>query len=1018
MKQSFLWNAALLSLPAFGASTATLDKQFTEAVRPVVTQYCVGCHSGSAAAAQFDLKAYDGLASVVRDYPRWDLVLRRLTASEMPPKQAPQPPAEARRQIVDWIEAVRAEEIRKNAGDPGPALNRRLSNAEYDYTIRDLTGVDLRPAREFPIDPANQAGFDNSGESLTISPGLMSKYLEAARQTAEHLVLKPDGFAFARYPMLVETDRERYAIERIVDFYDRQPTDFADYFEAAWSYKHRSALGQPRATLATIAAGKMLSPRYLEMVWQLLQSHEEVGPGVKLQSMWRELPAPNGKDSEIAREGCVQMRDFVRRIRRHTQKLFTAPTIAGMNANFQPFVMWRNRELEAHRRDFDPAALRVAGEPPPPALIVTKGPTFGKGEEVTVKQAIADYIKEREEDPDLLVPAGERSRYEAAFARFSTVFPVGFYARERGRFYPIDSYDKGRLLGAGFHNVMGYFRGDSVLSSLILDDKGKKELDALWQDFDFVADYTVRTWEQFVFDGGGGGGRGGKPIQKPSFNEATTSPVIARYRDHFLEIAAQANDPAVMAAIKFHFDAIDTEIRWVEQARKDAEPHHLDALLRFAARAYRRPLEPDERDEILSYYRELRDKGNLTHEEAMRSSVVSLLVSPDFLYRADLVQTSFGGAPRKAVGLAAAATTHPVSGYALANKLSYFLWSSMPDEELLAHASKGDLANPVVLKAEVRRMLKDDRARGLATEFGGNWLDFRHFENLNSVDRERFPKFNDRLRTAMFEEPIRFLTDAIQNDRSVLDVLYGKYTFVNKELAEHYGMPVIPNRVSGGPDRWVRVDDADVYGRGGVLPMAVFLTQNAPGLRTSPVKRGYWVARRVLGEVIPPPPPVVPELPHDESKSDLPVRDLLAKHRANAVCAACHARFDSFGLTFEGYGPVGERRTNDLAGRPVDAHAEFPKGEGQGSGLAGLQAYIRAHREKDFVNNLSDKMLAYALGRSALLSDEPLLDTMRKNLEAGGYRFSSMIETIVTSPQFLNNRNQMISQQTKEKKGE
>ena len=613
-------------------------------------------------------------------------------------------------------------------------------------------------------------------------------------------------------------------------------------------------------------------------------------------------------------------------------------------------------------------------------------------------------------------------------------FPCGFYARERGRFYPVDSYDKGRLLGAGFHNVMGYFRDDSVLSNLILDEKGKRELDALWQDFDFVADYTVRTWEQFVFDGGGGGGgRGGKPIQKPSFNEATTSPVIARYRDHFLEIAAEANDPAAMAAIpaamaaiKVHFDAIDKEIRWVEQARKDAEPRHLDALLKFAARAYRRPLEPDERDEILSYYHELRDKGNLTHEEAMRSSVVSLLVSPDFLYRADLVQSSFGGAPRKPVSLTATATTHPVSGYALANKLSYFLWSSMPDEELLSHASKGDLANPVVLKAEVRRMLKDDRSRGLATEFGGNWLDFRHFENLNSVDRERFPKFNDRLRTAMFEEPIRFLTDAIQNDRSVLDVLYGKYTFVNKELAEHYGMPVVPTvvpamvptTVPGGPDRWVRVDDADVYGRGGILPMAVFLTQNAPGLRTSPVKRGYWVARRVLGEVIPPPPPVVPELPHDESKSDLPVRDLLAKHRANAVCAACHARFDSFGLTFEGYGPVGERRTSDLAGRPVDAHAEFPKGEGQGSGLTGLQDYIRAHREKDFVNNLSDKMLAYALGRSALLSDEPLLDTMRKNLEAGGYRFSSMVETIVTSPQFLNNRNQMISQQTKEKKGE
>ena len=245
----------------------------------------------------------------------------------------------------------------------------------------------------------------------------------------------------------------------------------------------------------------------------------------------------------------------------------------------------------------------------------------------------------------------------------------------------------------------------------------------------------------------------------------------------------------------------------------------------------------------------------------------------------------------------------------------------------------------------------------------------------------------------------------IQNDRPVTDMLYGKYTFVNPLLAKHYGMPEVP----GDASHWVRFDNADVYGRGGLLPMAVFLTQNAPGLRTSPVKRGYWVARRVLGEVIPPPPPVVPELPHDESKSDLPVRDLLVRHRANPVCAACHARFDSFGLTFENYGPVGDRRTKDLAGRTVDTHATFPGGS-EGDGFEGLLTYIRGHREKDFLNGLSDKMLVYALGRSLLISDGPLLEAMRTNLAANGYKFSSLIDTIVTSPQFLNMRNQpMIS---------
>jgi hypothetical protein len=296
-------------------------------------------------------------------------------------------------------------------------------------------------------------------------------------------------------------------------------------------------------------------------------------------------------------------------------------------------------------------------------------------------------------------------------------------------------------------------------------------------------------------------------------------------------------------------------------------------------------------------------------------------------------------------------------------------------------------------------MLKAGRVRGLATEFAGNWLDFRHFETNNSVDRERFPTFNNELREAMFQEPIRFIEDTVQNDRSMLDLVYGNYTFVNPVLAKHYGMP----EVKGDADTWVRVNDAGQYGRGGLLPMAVFLTQNSPGLRTSPVKRGHWVVQRVLGETIPPPPPVVPELPNDESKMDLPVRDMLAKHRENPVCSACHARFDSFGLAFEGYGPVGGARTKDLAGRPVDTSVTFPGGT-QGTGFEGLQTFIREHRQKEFVDSLSRKLLAYALNRSLQLSDESIIERMETRLAAKEYRFNSLVETIVTSPQFLNKR--------------
>ena len=408
----------------------------------------------------------------------------------------------------------------------------------------------------------------------------------------------------------------------------------------------------------------------------------------------------------------------------------------------------------------------------------------------------------------------------------------------------------------------------------------------------------------------------------------------------------------------------------------------------------------------MAFYRSLREKSNLSHEEAMRDLIVNVLMSPHFSY---LV----AGAPRPAPVASLAGPlrpaplrdlldandrTRPLSDFALASRLSYFLWSTMPDEELTARATAGDLRKEAVLVAEVRRMLKDERAMRLATEFGGNWLDFRRFDENNTVNRERFPAFSNELRDAMFQEPIRFISDVIRNDRSVLEMLYGNYTFANPVLAKHYGMPA-----KGAADEWVRIDNAREYTRGGLLPMAAFLTQNSPGLRTSPVKRGYWVARRVLGEVIPPPPPTVPELPKDEAQLDMPLREVLAKHRNNAACSGCHSRFDSFGLTFEGYGPVGETRAKDLAGHAVDTNATFPGGS-QGTGLAGLQRYIRANREKDFLDNLCRKILVYALGRSLMLSDEPLIQRMNAKLAAGGYRISSLIETIVTSPQFVKKR--------------
>ena len=363
-------------------------------------------------------------------------------------------------------------------------------------------------------------------------------------------------------------------------------------------------------------------------------------------------------------------------------------------------------------------------------------------------------------------------------------------------------------------------------------------------------------------------------------------------------------------------------------------------------------------------------------------------MSPHFLYRVDLPGNGGGHAVR------------PLSDYDLASRLSYFLWASMPDDELLAHAAAGDLHQPEVLAAQARRMLRDDRVRGLATEFAGNWLDFRRFEEHNSVDRGRFPTFNDELRRSMFEEPIRFFLDVVQNDRPVAEFLDGRHTFVNAALARHYGMPA----PSGGGDAWVRVDDASRYGRGGLLPMAVFLTKNSPGLRTSPVKRGYWVVRRLLGENIPAPPPNVPDLPDDEAKlGERTLREALARHRADKACAGCHERFDPSAwrsrATARSARPA---RSTSAAGRSTPARLSRAAARGRAS--RGSAPTSGPTRREEFVDNLCRKLLAYGLGRTLIPSDDATVEAMRTRLDAEGGRFGALVEAIVTSPQFRNKR--------------
>src|SRR6185436_14466340 len=395
-------------------------------------------------------------------------------------------------------------------------------------------------------------------------------------------------------------------------------------------------------------------------------------------------------------------------------------------------------------------------------------------------------------------PAGQRARYEAAWGRFCSVFPDMFYKESRGRNYFRTGRDEGRYLSAGFHNVMGYFRDDQPLYELILDNQQQATLDEMWRELDFVASINIRTYVEFAKLGTRGTRddfKDGEPeVREIEVEDIISEAKIRKLEADYLEVAKAGSGVAIQA-VKDFLDRANESIRWVKRARREAEPSHLQSLFDFAARAYRRPLSPADRADLLSFYRDSRKRYDLDHEGAIREAIVLVLTSPKFSYRVDMVEARGG--------------IQPLSDFDLASRLSYFLWSSMPDEELLQHAAAGDLRESEVIKAQARRMLQDPRIRALAVDFGGNWLDFRDFEQIGTVDRKRFPSFSDELREAMFEEPIRFLLDVFHHNRSILDFLYARDTFVNPVLARHYGMP------AGGTDKtaWVHVPEADRYGR-------------------------------------------------------------------------------------------------------------------------------------------------------------------------------------------------------------
>ena len=403
-----------------------------------------------------------------------------------------------------------------------------------------------------------------------------------------------------------------------------------------------------------------------------------------------------------------------------------------------------------------------------------------------------------------------------------------------------------------------------------------------------------------------------------------------------------------------------------------------ESLTQFVEKAFRRPVSEQEINRLLTFVdMALADGGSF--EQGIQLAVQAVLVSPHFLFRWELDTRPSGDEPIR-----------ELTDWELASRLSYFIWSSMPDDELHRLAKRGELSKPDVMQAQIRRMIADPKSNALIENFAGQWLQIR---NLNGVtpDPDSFPAFDDSLRQAMKRETEMFFGALMREDRSVLELIDSDFTFLNERLAKHYGLDGVKGK------EFQRVSLAKGSGRGGILTHASILTITSNPTRTSPVMRGKWILEQILGTPPPPPPPDVEELEeNEEAITSGSLRERLEKHREKTECATCHSKMDPLGFALENFDGIGAWR--DVDGKfPIDPSGELPTGEAI-NGPDGLKKVLKSR--ETFIRTLSENLLTFALGRGLEYFDKCAVDEICRQLKASEYRFSALIGGVVNSKPF------------------
>lgn len=921
------------------APSAPLDvaqhTDFESVARPLLKQYCYDCHGDGAKRGKLALDAFASVEDARQNIDTWAKVIQYARTHTMPPPSAEQPAQADRDRLVASL-VTDLYQVDASDPDPGVSTVRRLNRAEYRNTIRDLIGVRFDPTIDFPQDDTGY-GFDNIADVLTLPPMLMEKYLAAADRILNEAI--PTA-------KLEHQERTLVATTAKPSF-----TMAADRVRDGWL--------QLRSEQEDTISIQCDSPAPAEYVVRVLAyaTHDH--------------PPPPGETEPKPMYLSVMLTDAV------VQEI---PILADATS-----PQWYEARVGVPQGRY---TLRFS-------MRRSRGPvedhTLVNGR-LGIEQLGAVYLK----DISIAGPATGANRRVYADRMQTT----GVAGRQNDQVSLQQTNDEA-YADVDFPSTGKYILRVQASAEYAGDEPARVELqldDKPIGEFEIKAPARLRRTDELAALVPYGERAVPRVYELTTEVPAGKHRLAVRYLNNLLDRSASNPNYRDRNVYLHHFDVVEVSAPPLSQPMSDpmrklfarypvpiddqgTDPAKTDAQARalladFARRAWRRSVSDEDLARLMKLYAIARDNGE-NPRGAVKFAMKGMLVSPSFLFRGEAPSTIAG--EKRAV---------PIGEFDLATRLSFFLWSSTPDDELLDLAARGQLRSK--LDAQINRMLASNKSDAFVENFAGQWLQFRNLDAAHPDDK-LFKAYDDRLRDAMKMETRLFFANILHEDRSLLDVLTADYTFVNPMLAKHYGLKAI----KGDGFQKVSLDGTQ---RRGIITQGSVLTLTSTPTRTSPVKRGKWVLENLLGSAPPPPPPDIPALEANDHELKGTVRERMEQHRANKACASCHAPMDPIGFGLENFDAIGAWRDRD-GKEKVDSASAFADGA-KFAGPVELANLLATTRKGDFYRAVAEAALTYALGRGVTPQDQPAVDAIIARLNATNGKCSALIQGVIDSVPF------------------